>query len=529
MSSLKQEKWEFAAADEVVERENVFSDSTSTGAVLVEPELDAASPVGAKTPFQKRRNSWPHVAQMLRTGAPLFLCDLLVLAASMLAARGCCWFLFPDNPFASFTNQLAAATALTVVVFPAFNLYPGAGLHPVYEFRQQTLATLAVWTALVIANQSFGRLALFESILLGLAWLLVTVCGPIARNVTRALASRTKWWGERALVVGGGEQGRALYQGLLRKASRGLRPVGVVEELHTHWNGEENQDVAYAGAPKEITKLALRHDAYWAVFAMADRSSVQSALAALDRRPAWMPNMVYVPNLKGLPSLWSRTQEFADRPGIHVYERLFLPSSRIVKRLLDVVLSTVGLCCLAPMLAATAAAIKLSSKGPLFFGHERIGRDGRKFTAWKFRTMHVNAKQLLSDCLARDSTLLREWQETHKLKKDPRIIPGIGAFLRKYSLDELPQLYNVLRGEMSLVGPRPIVEAEAPKYADYYRFYVRVTPGLTGLWQVSGRNNTTYDERVQYDAYYVQNWSIWMDLYILARTIKTVLCREGAY
>ena len=143
--------------------------------------------------------------------------------------------------------------------------------------------------------------------------------------------------------------------------------------------------------------------------------------------------------------------------------------------------------------------------------------------------MFVNADQVLDDYLDKHPELRKEWERDHKLKSDPRILPLVGVFLRKTSLDELPQLWNVLRGEMSVVGPRPIVTAEIPKYHDRYELYLRVRPGITGLWQISGRNNTTYEERVQLDTYYVRNWSPWLDLYILGRPIRTVLMREGAY
>ena len=143
--------------------------------------------------------------------------------------------------------------------------------------------------------------------------------------------------------------------------------------------------------------------------------------------------------------------------------------------------------------------------------------------------MVPNADQRLEQHLEKHPELREEWEKDHKLKNDPRVIPGVGQFLRKCSIDELPQLWNVLCGEMSLVGPRPIVTAEVEKYNDVFPLYLKVIPGITGLWQISGRNNTTYDRRIQLDAYYVRNWSPWLDLYILFRTVKTVLLREGAY
>jgi Undecaprenyl-phosphate galactose phosphotransferase WbaP len=195
---------------------------------------------------------------------------------------------------------------------------------------------------------------------------------------------------------------------------------------------------------------------------------------------------------------------------------------------LDIVVSATALLVLSPLILFIAAAIKLTSRGPVLFSHERIGRGEEMFRAWKFRSMVSNAQQVLTDYLATHPELLNEWNRDHKLKRDPRVT-WIGRILRKTSLDELPQLWNVLVGEMSLVGPRPIVKDEIAKYGDTYADYLRVSPGITGLWQISGRNNTSYTQRLALDEYYVRNWSPWLDLYILFRTIKTVLFCEGAY
>jgi Undecaprenyl-phosphate galactose phosphotransferase WbaP len=175
-----------------------------------------------------------------------------------------------------------------------------------------------------------------------------------------------------------------------------------------------------------------------------------------------------------------------------------------------------------------AILIKLSSAGPVFYGQRRCGLAGEPFTAWKFRSMVANANQVLEQHLASDPGLREEWRRSHKLRSDPRIT-RLGLILRRTSLDELPQLWNVLCGQMSLVGPRPIVTEEIPRYGDGIGLYKKVRPGLTGLWQVSGRNNVSYEQRVNFDLYYVRNWSLWLDVYVLARTVKVVLLGDGAF
>lgn len=191
-------------------------------------------------------------------------------------------------------------------------------------------------------------------------------------------------------------------------------------------------------------------------------------------------------------------------------------------------LALVVLLFIMPLMLALAALIFFNDRGPVVFRHPRIGRDGKPFDCLKFRTMELNSEQLLAELLARDAAAREEWQHDFKLRKDPRVTP-IGRFLRRSSLDELPQLLNILRGEMAFVGPRPIVPAEAQKYGRRFQYYCSVKPGLTGLWQVSGRNDVTYTTRVAMDCLYVKNKSPLMDLYILAMTVPAVLSRRGSY
>jgi undecaprenyl-phosphate galactose phosphotransferase len=183
---------------------------------------------------------------------------------------------------------------------------------------------------------------------------------------------------------------------------------------------------------------------------------------------------------------------------------------------------------LLPVLGAIALLVKLTSRGPVVFAHTRIGRGGRPVRVLKFRTMRKDSQAALREYLAKNPEAKKEWEETFKLQNDPRVT-RIGKFLRNTSLDELPQLWNVIRGEMSVVGPRPIVNEEIVRYGSYFKFYAAVKPGITGLWQVCGRNDTTYEQRVRIDEYYVRNWSPWLDLYVLARTAITLIRRTGAY
>ena len=184
---------------------------------------------------------------------------------------------------------------------------------------------------------------------------------------------------------------------------------------------------------------------------------------------------------------------------------------------------------LLPIIAILAYLIKKESPGPVFFAHNRIGKDGKTIPTLKFRSMFQDAKERLEKLLDEDPAIKEEWEINFKLKEDPRVTK-VGAFLRKTSLDELPQIFNVLKGEMSFVGPRPVIQQEIDQYyKEDSEYYFMVKPGITGLWQVSGRSDTDYDFRVSTDKWYVLNWSLWLDIVILFKTVKVVLKREGAY
>ncbi len=215
-----------------------------------------------------------------------------------------------------------------------------------------------------------------------------------------------------------------------------------------------------------------------------------------------------------------RTPSIDDLPS-----RLLLYRS---KRMIDISLILLSLPVTLPILGVLSLIVLLSTPGPVFYSHRRIGRNGAFFSMWKFRTMCENSAEVLEEYLARHPQARTEWSRTHKLRYDPRVT-RIGRFLRRYSLDELPQLWNVMMGKMTLVGPRPIVAAEVEKYGDGFRFYRRVKPGLTGLWQVSGRSQLTYPQRVQLDCDYVERWSMRRDFVILLRTFLSVVNQDGAY
>ena len=326
------------------------------------------------------------------------------------------------------------------------------------------------------------------------------------------------------IVLGDERLAREAYSLVQRESRYGLRPVSLVVDdpvtgggtcsgPHTLWHRLDET----AAALSVVHAIVVTHQ--------FDSDEISQLLTRTGGR---IRHWMIMPPLSRFPSLWLEPCEIARRPAYSTHNRLASPHAHTMKRLIDlsasILISLVSL----PWFVLIVVAIRLTSPGPILYGQERIGLDGRRFRAWKFRTMHANADAILAAHLAEDPQFAEEWQAHFKLKRDPRVT-WCGRWMRALSLDELPQIWNVLVGDMSLVGPRPIVAAEIDKYAKLYVEYAKVRPGITGLWQVSGRNDTTYEERVALDVYYVQNWSPWLDIYILACTIKVVLRGEGAY
>lgn len=211
------------------------------------------------------------------------------------------------------------------------------------------------------------------------------------------------------------------------------------------------------------------------------------------------------------------------------FARMRMPMGGVRKRGFDIAFSALAIASMLPLLLVVAVCVRLLSRGPIFFVHERIGFGGAPFGCVKFRTMYIDADARLQTLLAQDPAAAREWARDRKIKNDPRIIPGVGTFLRKTSLDELPQFFNVLVGHMSVVGPRPVPRDEYEQYGPVKSAYARTRPGITGLWQVSGRNDVSFSGRVQIDKRYVSSWSMAQDLQIIFKTFEVVLRRDGAY
>ena len=494
-------------------------------------------PVSQPTPvttlqLASRAHSRTRFQQVLLTAFPLLLADVAAMGACFAVATLMASLL---SGLAIPLNQPRQLVAVSLTYFglaTVIGLYPATAMNPVVELQRQLIAILLACLVLFTENAMLGELSRMELLSVMLMLPIASMAMPAARFSMRRLCPRFSWWGEKAIVVGAGPQGRAVYHFFSKSPQRGLRPIGVVDdEPQRYWQGDEfDANMPYLGRTNELVSMCEHRKVHWVVAAVADRTPAE--IAAVLHRGSMVANLVILSNPILLPSLWVESFEAAGLNGVHIRDRLLFPTQRIIKRLFDVCLATFLLLMALPVVLVSAVLIKIKSPGPVFYSNPRIGRGGRRFGAWKIRTMVTNAQQRLDEYLEQHPEARREWEEEIKLKFDPRVIPGIGRFLRKTSLDELPQIWNVLRGDMSLVGPRPILLDELEKYEAYseaWPLYQRVRPGLTGLWQISGRNNTSYGDRVRLNTYYIRNWSTWLDYYILLRTIRTVIFREGSY
>ncbi len=376
------------------------------------------------------------------------------------------------------------------------------------EARDVAAATMASMV-LAAATSYFLDLPIpKQELLAASAALPVAVIG--LRRAARAGLNGAGLWRMPVVVVGEGAWAEQAERALRRHTGLGYDVVGRE---------------ATPRAGRSWAELLRSHRARMLILAHDTESRLAPGLiAALVRERV---PYALLPQMDGLPVVGSR-QTYLGRETVMVSYRnnLRKPVARAVKMAFDVAAASAALVVLAPVMLIVAALVGMDG-GPVFFGHKRIGAQGRVFRCLKFRSMVTDSDAALQRLFERDPAAAEEWAATHKLRNDPRVT-WIGRILRKTSLDELPQLFNVLRMEMSLVGPRPIVSLEIPKYAEDIAYYYETRPGITGLWQVSGRSDTTYAQRVRLDSWYVKNWTLWQDISIIARTIPAVLSGRGA-
>ncbi len=360
-----------------------------------------------------------------------------------------------------------------------------------------------------------------------LNWVLVLCLIPMFRPVAVSVLDLLGVWKLRTLVVGPPGEVAEVARALRSEPGMGFAVVGTVPRptISGPQGGRRVSDRRPADVCWEDLLGGRGADLVALVADPADPAGDSRIAAALTTAGL---SFAFVRAGAALPVNLSRPRYLISHDMVVLAPENAVPTwfDRLLKRAFDIAAASVFLLALTPLLLAIALMVRCSG-GPAFYRHQRIGLGGRRFGCMKFRSMATDGDRVLAALLAADAEAAAEWAATQKLRNDPRITP-IGRLLRATSLDELPQLFNVLRGDMSLVGPRPVVQAELAFYGEDARYYLQTRPGLTGLWQVSGRSDTSYAQRVQLDSWYVRNWSLWHDVAILARTVPVVLLRRGA-
>ncbi|MDG1644320.1 undecaprenyl-phosphate galactose phosphotransferase WbaP [Klebsiella huaxiensis] len=391
---------------------------------------------------------------------------------------------------------------------------------------KEILRTLVIFAVIEIAVMAFTTWS-FSRVVWILTWFFILLLVPLSRMVTKRILDVFGIWRRNTWIIGNGNNALEAYKAINSERNLGLMIVGFIASE----NGTI-KNTSIDGIP------VLSNDLSW----LSNMDKKTQFIVAVEShqsevRNTWLRNFMIkgyryvsvIPTLRGMP-LDSTDMSFIFSHEVMIFrvqQNIAKLSSRIIKRVFDVVGALSIILLLSPLLIYICMKVKKDG-GPAIYGHERIGKGGKPFKCLKFRSMVINSKEVLEELLNSDLNAKLEWDTTFKLKNDPRITK-IGGILRRTSLDELPQLFNVLKGEMSLVGPRPIITAELERYNDEVDYYLLSKPGMTGLWQVSGRSDVDYETRVYLDAWYVKNWSMWNDVAILFKTFSVVINKDGAY
>jgi Undecaprenyl-phosphate galactose phosphotransferase WbaP len=409
-----------------------------------------------------------------------------------------------------------------IAIFLSSHLYPGVIHNAVTELRRLVLAvtlSFVVIAGVIFVTRSSDQ---YPGRVLLLWWMVAIIVTPLLRSVVRGSICHKSWWGIPVAVFYTGDESIEVIRELENHPEIGLRPVVVLSSSYPT-RPRHTLPVVDIRLAAAVRATGVER----AMIALPDAGSGK-LLEELEKFESIFPRLMMMHSSTDLYSLTVDARQLGDCLAVEFRRDLLLPIPRFTKRAIDLLAVALTVPAVVLTILVVGLLVRLESPGPIFYGHRRVGLGHTKFRIWKIRTMQVNGDKLLQDALAKDDVLREEWLRERKLRCDPRVT-RVGKFLRKTSLDELPQFWNVLRGEMSLVGPRPIVEEEIPAYGHNFALYCRVTPGLTGLWQVSGRNAVSRRDRVRLDSYYVRNWSPWLDLNILARTARVVITGQGAY
>ncbi len=482
------------------------------------PSQAAASPSLAGT------NVWTRRAYRAARTVVLAASDSLMIAVAVACAYAA-WAAPMREQSAGLYLDLAPLVGLFVAGYGIAGLYPGLGLGPVELLRR--LSYVTAFGFLVLAAFSFALKLppLYSRVTFLLAFIFSLITVPIGRQVCATIGRRLAWWAEPVVIVGTGPSAARAIRGIRQAGHLGYGAAAVLTLDSTAPLGASLEGVPVVGGLDEAWALAARgiRVAFLDAHSMPPRSM-------LDRLQHDFLHVILLRELDDLPIESLKVRNLGSMIGIEYTNNLLRPRNQTAKRALDLIVGGLALLVLLPVLLAAALAVLLIDGWPVFFQQARPGLGGRRIAVPKIRTMRRDADKQLEEHLATSPSLRTEWETRYKLREDPRLIPGVGRLFRRFSIDELPQLWTVLTGGMSLVGPRPFPDYHLDQFTPEFReLRQRVRPGITGLWQITLRSEGSTDDQEALDTYYIRNWSVWFDLYVLARTVLAVASGRGAY
>lgn len=406
------------------------------------------------------------------------------------------------------------------IVFYLNGLYPGILLAPEDEVRRFSLSSffILIGEAFALTTIKSTKDLIPIAIALVLSWPFATILLPLGREISRRYFAKFSWWGVPAVVYNKDDRANLIVERLLKKKYLGYRPILIVTDSAIH--KDEFLGIKIVEQSAEISAVLKKINIKVGILCGFNKNleELQTNYRYLIRVPREQLNTTMSLHMK----------DFGGILAFSSTNYLTKKSSLLLKRAIDIVVCICVSPILIPLTLIIAVAIKISSPGPVFYGHKRVGKNHSVLKCWKFRSMCIDADKKLKEILENDPARAAEWEKDRKFTDDPRVTK-LGKFLRKTSLDEIPQIWNTFVGEMSLVGPRPVTEPELTKYGKYSDYVLSVKPGLSGMWQISGRSDTGYEERINLDTYYIQNWSVWLDIWILIKTVGVVIKGKGAY
>ena len=388
-------------------------------------------------------------------------------------------------------------------------VHPASPMPPVEEFRRLIGSSLLTHMLVIVyLAMTYKTTEDYSRFVIAFSGIVVAFLSPVLRDIVRAIMFKLGIGQIPVILAGGSKAAHELAASLAGDRYTGFRIAADMGEN-------------YRAVVPEAKRLGVK-------ILLACHSDVRFFKSQIEEYTKYFAHIEYFPEHGSFPIAGARVVAMDGLGGIEMVNQRRFATLRFEKWLLDKTLVTFAFIVFSPFFLFIPILIKLTSPGPVFYRQKRLGKDGKTIGVWKFRSMYRDADERLKKILAESPEAAAEWKANFKLKNDPRVTP-LGAVLRKTSLDELPQLFNVITGDMAVVGPRPIVKDEVAYYGKAYSIFSSVPPGITGLWQASGRSDTDYGRRVALDVYYVLNWSPWMDIWIIIRTAFAVLCLKGSY